>query len=64
MTANAACCALFPVLEDIQANMFVDGCGDSAHTALRVVFHDAIGFSNSNPSFGYGMLSCLNALHD
>jgi hypothetical protein len=54
ITANEACCALFPVLEDIKANMFTDGCGDAAHTALRVVFHDAIGFSNSDPSFGTG----------
>jgi len=54
MTANAACCALFPVLADIKQNMFTDGCGDAAHTALRVVFHDAIGFSNSDPSFGTG----------
>lgn len=53
MTANAACCVLFPVLEDIQTNMFIDGCGDSAHTALRAVFHDAIGFSLSDDSFGY-----------
>ncbi|KAJ7615863.1 manganese-dependent peroxidase [Roridomyces roridus] len=54
-TANAACCALFPVLEDIQTNMFAgDTCSDAAHTALRVAFHDAIGFSNSDPSFGTG----------
>ncbi|KAJ7483766.1 manganese peroxidase 1 precursor [Mycena galericulata] len=52
---NAACCALFPVLEDIQANMLDFGeCGDAAHTALRVSFHDAIGFSNTNKSFGTG----------
>ena len=51
--------ALFPVLEDIQANMFTDGCGDSAHTALRVVFHDAIGFSLTNKSFGYVLVFCL-----
>jgi hypothetical protein len=38
------------VLEDIQTNMFADDdCSDAAHTALRVAFHDAIGFSNSNP---------------
>ncbi|KAJ7766976.1 manganese-dependent peroxidase [Mycena maculata] len=54
LVSNEACCALIPVLEDIQANMFVDGCGDSAHTALRVSFHDAIGFSNTEPSFGTG----------
>ncbi|KAF8194461.1 lignin peroxidase [Mycena galopus ATCC 62051] len=52
---NAACCALFPVLEDIQTNMFADDdCSDAAHTALRVAFHDAIGFSKTKPSFGTG----------
>ncbi|KAJ7749475.1 manganese peroxidase 1 [Mycena metata] len=52
---NAACCALLPVLEDIQTNMFADDtCGDAAHTALRVAFHDAIGFSKTKPSFGTG----------
>ncbi|KAJ7743435.1 manganese peroxidase 1 precursor [Mycena maculata] len=52
---NEACCALFPVLEDIQANMLDFGeCGDAAHTALRVSFHDAIGFSTTNKSFGTG----------
>ncbi|KAF7377245.1 Peroxidase [Mycena sanguinolenta] len=56
---NEACCALFPVLEDIQANMFDldEPCGDAAHTALRVAFHDAIGFSNTQPSFGYEIIS-------
>jgi hypothetical protein len=31
-----------------------DDCSDAAHTALRVAFHDAIGFSKTNPSFGTG----------
>jgi hypothetical protein len=52
--ANEACCVLFPVLEDIQANMFDGECGDAAHTALRVSFHDAIGFSETDASFGTG----------
>ncbi|KAJ7769208.1 manganese peroxidase [Mycena maculata] len=52
---NEACCVLFPVLDDIQANMLDFGeCGDAAHTALRVSFHDAIGWSNTNASFGTG----------
>ncbi|KAJ7483726.1 manganese peroxidase 1 [Mycena galericulata] len=52
---NSACCALFPVLADIQANMLDFGeCGDAAHTALRVSFHDAIGWSDTDPSFGTG----------
>ena len=43
---NEACCVLFPVLEDIQANLFDGGeCGEESHGALRLAFHDAIGFS-------------------
>nr|GAT52048.1 manganese peroxidase 5 [Mycena chlorophos] len=54
-TSNEACCVLFPVLEDIQENLFGnDTCGDASHTALRVSFHDAIGFSMTNKSFGTG----------
>ncbi|KAJ7155167.1 putative versatile peroxidase [Mycena filopes] len=45
-TANAACCVLFPILEDIQANLFDGGeCGEEVHESLRLTFHDAIGFS-------------------
>nr|ADW41627.1 manganese peroxidase 1 [Agrocybe praecox] len=46
VTANAACCALFPVVELMQDQLF-DGseCGEEAHSALRLSFHDAIGFS-------------------
>ncbi|KAJ8695007.1 fungal class II heme-containing peroxidase [Pleurotus ostreatus] len=45
-TANEACCALFPILEDIQTNLF-DGaqCGEEVHESLRLTFHDAIAFS-------------------
>ncbi|KAF8963717.1 manganese peroxidase [Flammula alnicola] len=45
-TTNAACCALFPVVDFLQANLFDGGvCGEEAHSALRLSFHDAIGFS-------------------
>ncbi|KAF5378509.1 hypothetical protein D9615_007179 [Tricholomella constricta] len=45
-TANAVCCKWFDVLDDIQANIFDGGeCGEEAHEALRLAFHDAIGFS-------------------
>nr|BAU36965.1 manganese peroxidase [Pholiota nameko] len=45
-TANAACCALFPIIDTLQQELF-DGneCGEEAHSALRLSFHDAIGFS-------------------
>ncbi|EJF57768.1 manganese peroxidase [Dichomitus squalens LYAD-421 SS1] len=45
-TANAACCVWFDVLDDIQENLFHGGqCGEDAHEALRLTFHDAIAFS-------------------
>ncbi|KAI0812394.1 heme peroxidase [Irpex lacteus] len=45
---NAACCAWFPVLDDIQANLFSGGtCEEEAHEAIRLTFHDAIGFSQA-----------------
>ena len=46
MTANEACCVLFPILQDIQTNLFDGGeCGEEVHESLRLTFHDAIGFS-------------------
>ncbi|KAJ7175027.1 putative versatile peroxidase [Mycena crocata] len=51
-TANAACCVLFPILDDIQENLFDGGeCGEEVHESLRLTFHDAIGFS---PTKGTG----------
>ncbi|KAJ7463273.1 manganese peroxidase 3 [Mycena latifolia] len=51
-TANAACCVLFPILDDIQENLFDGGeCGEEVHESLRLTFHDAIGFS---PKLGTG----------
>ncbi|KAL0958842.1 hypothetical protein HGRIS_014160 [Hohenbuehelia grisea] len=45
-TANAACCVLFPILDDIQENLFDGGeCGEEVHESLRLTFHDAIGIS-------------------
>ncbi|KAG9219707.1 hypothetical protein CCMSSC00406_0005971 [Pleurotus cornucopiae] len=53
VTANAACCVLFPLMEDLQKNLFDDGaCGEDAHEALRLTFHDAIGFSPSRGVMG------------
>jgi hypothetical protein len=54
VTANAACCALVPIVADIQTNLFDGGeCGEEVHESLRLTFHDAIGFSLSNPNAGY-----------
>nr|BAU36969.1 manganese peroxidase [Pholiota nameko] len=46
VTAHEACCALFPIVDKLQSDLF-DGaeCGEEAHSALRIAFHDAIGFS-------------------
>ncbi|KAJ7577384.1 manganese peroxidase 1 precursor [Mycena floridula] len=51
--SNAACCAWFPVLEDIQQNLFDGGeCGEEVHESLRLTFHDAIGFSKTQGGGG------------
>ena len=43
---NAACCALFPVMDDLNENLFSGAqCNDEAHEAFRLTFHDAIAFS-------------------
>ncbi|KAK0481240.1 manganese peroxidase 1 precursor [Armillaria novae-zelandiae] len=44
---NQACCALFPVIEDLQQNLFSGGeCGEEVHESLRLTFHDAIAWSD------------------
>ena len=53
-TAHEACCVLFPILDDIQTNLFDGGeCGEEVHESLRLTFHDAIGISRSNKSVGW-----------
>ena len=48
VVSNSACCALVPIIEDIQTNLFDGGeCGEEVHESLRLTFHDAIGFSQS-----------------
>ncbi|KAI0265583.1 manganese peroxidase [Gloeopeniophorella convolvens] len=47
---NAACCDLFIVIELLQAELFDGQCDELAHEAVRLAFHDAIGFSNSVPN--------------
>ncbi|KAJ7112496.1 manganese peroxidase 1 [Mycena epipterygia] len=44
--ASNTCCVWYDVLDDIQSNLFEGGtCGENAHDALRLSFHDAIGYS-------------------
>ncbi|KAH9994916.1 manganese peroxidase 3 [Russula compacta] len=46
VVSKMECCGLFPILENIQDNLFEGGkCGEDAHSALRLAFHDSIGFS-------------------
>ncbi|KAK0431800.1 RBPa precursor [Armillaria borealis] len=41
---NEACCALFPIIDDLQENLFDGG----VHESLRLTFHDAIAWSDFN----------------
>ncbi|KAK0431562.1 manganese peroxidase 1 precursor [Armillaria borealis] len=46
---NEACCALFPVIDDLQKNLFEGGeCREEVHESLRLTFHDAIAWSDFN----------------
>lgn len=47
---NEACCTWFPVLTELQ-DLFNNECGREAREALRLTFHDAMGFS---PTLGGG----------
>ncbi|PPQ96992.1 hypothetical protein CVT26_006420 [Gymnopilus dilepis] len=48
---NAKCEFLKPIAKDLLDNLFDNQCGDAAHGALRLIFHDAIGIS---PKVGGG----------
>ncbi|KIJ42461.1 class II peroxidase [Sphaerobolus stellatus SS14] len=43
--SNAACCSLFALRDDLQANLFDNECGEDTHEVVRLTFHDAIAFS-------------------
>ena len=49
---NAACCALFPIRDDIITNLFHNTCAEEAHESLRLTFHDAVAFSPSAAARG------------
>jgi len=49
--SNPACNFLEPIKQDLLENLFENECGDTAHGALRLAFHDAIGIS---PTLGGG----------
>ncbi|PPQ64872.1 hypothetical protein CVT26_002590 [Gymnopilus dilepis] len=48
---NPKCDFLVPIAKDLLDNLFENECGDAAHGALRLIFHDAIGIS---PTAGGG----------
>ncbi|KAJ7106689.1 substrate-free manganese peroxidase [Mycena epipterygia] len=52
---NAACCAFIPLAQDLQQNIFQNECGEDAHEALRLTFHDAVAISQKlGPKAGGG----------
>ena len=67
VTANAACCSLFAVRDDLQKNLFNGGqCNDMAHDAFRLTFHDAIAISpamEAKGQFGY-VTSCFVCIRE
>ncbi|KDR73358.1 hypothetical protein GALMADRAFT_101039 [Galerina marginata CBS 339.88] len=57
---NAQCCSLFPVVQDLVDNFFTNECGDSAHGALRLLFHDAIGIGSTGGGGADGSIAVFN----
>jgi len=52
---NAACCVFHELADVLQTQKFDNQCAEDAHEALRLTFHDAIGFSfMAGPSQGTG----------
>ena len=49
---NAACCALFPIRDEIMNDLFHNQCAEEAHESFRLTFHDAIAFSPSMQARG------------
>ena len=49
---NAACCALFPLRDEIMTELFHNQCAEEAHESFRLTFHDAIAFSPAMASRG------------
>ncbi|OCH88866.1 manganese-dependent peroxidase [Obba rivulosa] len=53
--SNAVCCDFIPLATDLQNILFMGECGEDAHEAIRLTFHDAIAISQSQgPSAGGG----------
>ncbi|KAI0344921.1 lignin peroxidase [Trametopsis cervina] len=62
---NAACCAWFPVLDDIQENLFSGAtCMEEAHEAVRLTFHDALAAQREGKFGGGGADGSILAFSD
>ncbi|CAA7266106.1 unnamed protein product [Cyclocybe aegerita] len=63
-TTNEKCCQLFPIVDLLQHELFHGSkCEAGAHHALRLSFHDAIGFS-TNGGKGGGADGSILIFHD
>ncbi|OCH90032.1 hypothetical protein OBBRIDRAFT_835392 [Obba rivulosa] len=51
--SNSACCAFVPIVAQLNDLVFGNDCGEDAHEAIRLTFHDAIGISQSVGPSGY-----------
>ncbi|KAF8964551.1 hypothetical protein BDZ97DRAFT_1904396 [Flammula alnicola] len=59
---NPKCEFLLPIRDDLLENLFDNECGDGAHGALRLIFHDAIGISPTAGGGGAdGSIAVFNA---
>ena len=45
-------CKWYDVLDDLQTNLFHNECGQEVREAVRLTFHDAVGFSPTNGGGG------------
>ncbi|TFK65297.1 manganese peroxidase 1 [Pluteus cervinus] len=56
------CSELAPIAKDLVENLFENKCGDTAHGALRLIFHDAMGLSPTEGGGGAdGSILIFNA---
>ncbi|ETW80401.1 low redox class II peroxidase [Heterobasidion irregulare TC 32-1] len=54
ITTNKACCPLFSLRDQLQRDFFEGECDFESRGSLRLAFHDAVGYSLSNPNGGGG----------
>ncbi|OCH84095.1 manganese peroxidase precursor [Obba rivulosa] len=55
VVSNSVCCDFIPLAQDLQDTIFMNDCGEDAHEAIRLTFHDAVAISRSlGPAAGGG----------